>query len=199
MNRARVISVTEISSQGENLQRTVEQTFVDFVEVDKNCPSGGSLGEDVGAHDLKPGKCRRSQNYPSGANFWTGSPRSQTTKGSRQSQVSLQIMIVLAPDSQLRVKGKGYMKSCSPTETSRSKSCPAKISNEKVVCSAQFFKKGGRKLCARPNFQDRLPALFKKASVGPTRARQVHRILATKTLCGPRIVRMRLCGTLQQL
>ena len=41
--------------------------------------------------------------------------------------------------------------------------------------------------------------LIKKASVGPTRAQQVHRIWATKTLCGPRTVRMRLIGTLQQL
>ena len=60
------------------------------------------------------------------------------------------------------------IKSCSPTESGRSKSCPAKISNEKVVCAAQLFKNGGRKLHVRPNFQKRLPALIKKASVGQT-------------------------------
>ena len=65
-----------------------------------------------------------------------------------------------------RQKKKKCMKSCSPTESGRSKSCLAKIFNEKVVCAAQLFKDGGRKLYARPNFQKRLPALIKKASVG---------------------------------
>ena len=38
--RNEVIKVGEISSQGRNLQRTVEQTLVDFVEVDKIVPPG---------------------------------------------------------------------------------------------------------------------------------------------------------------
>ena len=33
--------------------------------------------------------------------------------------------------------------------------------------------------------------LIKKSSIGPTRAQQVHRIWATKTLCGPRFVCVR--------
>ena len=65
------------------------------------------------------------------------------------------------------------------------------------------------KLCARPNSQKKgyarvvcaaqlskkVAALIKKASDGRTRAPQVHGNRASKTVCGPRIVRMRLCGT----
>ena len=58
-------------------------------------------------------------------------------------------MIVLAPDSQLRAKKKSCMKSCSPTESGRSKSCPAKhIERKSCVRGPTFQQRWQEVVCA---------------------------------------------------
>ena len=70
-----VIEVTETASQDQNLQRTVEQTVLDFSRLPKLSlrseflKGGANSSRCRSAQELKTDKCRDGQNYPSGAVF----------------------------------------------------------------------------------------------------------------------------------
>ena len=105
---------------------------------------------------------------------------------------------------------KSCRKSCTPTGFwQKPKLCNISIQRQCCVRGLTFKKQvqasaegssGGEYACPATwlvsDFGVHGIPLIKKASVGPTRAQQVHHVWATKTLCGPRIVRMRRRGKL---
>ena len=66
-------------------------------------------------------------------------------------------MIGQAPDIQLRAKKKGCMKSCSPTESSRSKSCTAKTIQRKSCVRGPIFQERWQKVVCPTQHSKKVP------------------------------------------